>query len=74
MQNNTIVDASRKPLMERPALHSKHRHKKRQTSQPAFFRRELALLDSDDVLRLGAFLALSHGELNLLAFGQRLEA
>lgn len=47
---------------------------KRQTSQPAFLRRELALLDSDDVLSLGAFLTLSHGELNLLAFGQRLEA
>lgn len=60
--------------MENPTLYSKRRHKKRQTMQPAFLRKEPALLDSDDVLSLGAFLALSHGELNLLAFGQRLEA
>ena len=31
-------------------------------------------LQSDDVLGLRTFLALSHGELNLLAFSQGLEA
>ena len=32
------------------------------------------VLDDDDVFRLRTFLALSHGELNALAFGQGLEA
>jgi len=51
------------------------KHKKRARPEGgALFCYRNNRLQSDDVLSLRTFLTLSHGELNLLAFGQGLEA
>jgi hypothetical protein len=47
---------------------------RKKAAEAAFSDNAVGYLDSDNIFRLGAFLALGNGELNLLAFGQGLEA
>lgn len=66
------------------ALIPRHQHiqrKKNSVRRRCFYKRGnagfgviLSGLDGNDVLGLGTFLALGHGELDFLAFGQGLEA